>query len=184
MQKSQSSDIENRGQQLELGPMYTCAGGNGLWIWAECFDSPRTKTAKAIGQQTRHPSLIYSFDFIHWNGRRDKTTTTDPERDPQAFSRRLPEISLGHLLLPLLPVPRRHVDAAHTRLVEAPVIDVVTFRVTPRDRQRGDAAVLAEHVLGRSRSEPVDLEVFFAVEGFERGFVDDETLEACGRWEM
>ena len=55
--------------------------------------------------------------------------------------------------------------------------------MTPRDRQRRDAAVLAEHVLGRFRSEPVDLEVFFAVEGLEGGFVDDETLEACGRCE-
>ena len=40
--------------------------------------------------------------------------------------------------------------------------------------------MLAEHVLGRARSEPVDLEAVLAVEGLERGFVDDETLEACG----
>ena len=56
--------------------------------------------------------------------------------------------------------------------------------MTPRDRQRRDAAVLAEHVLGRFCSEPVGLEVFFAVEGLEGGFVDDESLEACGRWEV
>ena len=44
--------------------------------------------------------------------------------------------------------------------------------------------MLAEHVLGRARSEPVDLEAVLAVEGLERGFVDDETLEACGDGQM
>ena len=100
------------------------------------------------------------------------------------FSRRTPQIPPRHLLLPLPPVARRHVDGAHGALVQAPVIDIVTVRVTARDRQRRDAAVLAEHVLGRFRAEAVDLNVFFAGEGFEGGFVDDETLEACGGGEM
>ena len=158
-----------------------------------CGHGPNASTALVRKQQSMAPSSTHSISLIETVREREKHRTNRRPCRFQShaihdrrgfFSRRLPQIPLGHLLLPLLPVPRRHVDAAHAALVEASVIDIVTVRMTPRDRQRRDAAVLAEHVLGRSRSEPVDLDVLFAVEGLERGFVDDKSLEACGRWEV
>lgn len=92
---------------------------------------------------------------------------------------RLPRIPLRHLLLPLPPIRQRHIDAPHAVLFQAPIIDIVTLRITPRHRHGRDAAVFAKHMLGRSRAESVNLEILFAGEGLEGGFLDDEALEAC-----
>ena len=90
---------------------------------------------------------------------------------------RLPKVPFCNFLLPILPIPWRHIDAFHTVLFKAPVIDIVTFRIAPRYRQRRDAAHFAEHVLCCPRSESIHFEIFFALEALERGFFDDETLE-------
>ena len=89
----------------------------------------------------------------------------------------LSKIPFRHFLLPILPIPWRHIDAFHTVLFKAPVIDIVTFWIAPRYRQRRDAAHFAEHVLCCPRSESIHFEIFFALEALERGFFDDETLE-------
>ena len=90
----------------------------------------------------------------------------------------LPEIPFGHFLLPILPVLGRHINAPHIVPFKTSIVDVVALRIASRDRQRRDAADSTKHVLSRSRSEFVYLEMFLPLEGFERGLFDDETLEA------
>ena len=65
----------------------------------------------------------------------------------------LPEISFGHFLLPILPIPRRHINAAHIVLQKASVIDVVTVWIAPRYRQGRDATRSTDYM----NPESVDL---------------------------
>lgn len=81
---------------------------------------------------------------------------------------------LRHLLLPILPIPPRHIDTAHIAPFQASIINIIPLGIAPRDRQRRDAASLTEHMLRSPRIERINLQMFFAVEGFERRFLDDE----------
>ena len=140
---------------------------------------PQIAMKVVYSQSSTHPTLVH----CHTRKKGKKKETTTPQQDSksrhtQTTLRRLPELPLRHLLLPIPPIPRRHIDAPHIIFFEASIINIVALGKTPRNRQRRNAAHFAKHVLRRSRSESVNFEIFFAVEGFERGFLDDEALEA------
>ena len=94
---------------------------------------------------------------------------------------RLPSISPCHFLLPILPVPRGHVNTPHSTLLQTSIIDIVALGIAPRDRQGRDAARFAKHVLRGARSELIHFEILTALEGCEGRFFDDEALET---WRM
>ena len=71
----------------------------------------------------------------------------------RAQALRLPKVSFRHFLLPVLPIPRRHIDAPHIVPLKAPAIDGIISSIAPRYRQGRDATGFAEHVSRNSRSE-------------------------------
>ena len=92
----------------------------------------------------------------------------------------LSKLACRHCFLPILSIPKRNSSRAHVIPLQAPVVDVVSFRKAPWYCQRRDATGLAEPVLCSPGVECVFLQVLFAFEGLEGICLDDEADETWG----